>query len=194
FEVVRGAVVALTTGARPDLGWAVAAVFASKVAFKGTIAILATRAARGTRNPVLDALRVDSRNDVLVGAVALVGFALVRAGLPAMDAWLAIAVAGYVAYAGLRLARDNVGLLMGAAAPAKRRAELLEVARAVPGVRRIDALVATWSGPCLHVHCDIAVDRGLSLLEAHEIGHAVEARLLREDDVAHAVVHVGPYE
>src|SRR5690606_3951461 len=142
-EVIRGALVALTTGAQPELGWPVAAVFAAKVAFKGAIVILATRAARGHRNPVLDALRVDSRNDVLVGGVALVGFVLVRAGFPAMDAWLAIVVAAYVAYAGVRLARENVGLLMGAAAPKERRAELLEIARAVPGVRRVDALVVT---------------------------------------------------
>lgn len=194
IEVIRAAVTAIATGASPELDWVVAAVFAAKVAFKGTIVTLATRASRSGSNPVLDALRVDARNDVLVGLVALAGFALARAGLPAVDAWLAIVVALYVAYAGVRLGRENTALLMAAAAPRERREKLRELACGVSGVRRVDELVVTWSGPCLQVHCEVAVDRSLSLLEAHAIGHAVEECLLREDDVAHAVVHVGPFE
>lgn len=192
IEVMRGAIIAIAGGVRPELPWFVAAVFAGKVVFKAAIFTVATRATRTASNPVLGALRVDARNDVLVGLVALVGFALVRAGLPAVDAWLAIVVALYVAYAGMGLARENVALLMGASAPPDRQEELRAIVREVPGVRRVDALLATWSGALLHVHCDVAVERGLSLLEAHAIGHAVEARLLCEDDVSRAVVHVGP--
>ncbi len=194
IEVMRGAISALLSGATPELDWYVAAVFAAKVAFKLAISLVATWAARAQDNPVLDALRVDARNDVMVGGVALVGFALVRAGLPAVDAWLAVAVALYVAYVGVRLGRENVALLMGEAAPERRREELRALASGVEGVRRVDQLVATWSGALLHVHCDVAVDAPLSLIEAHAIGHAVEERLLREDDVARAVVHVGPLD
>lgn len=192
IEVMRGAIVAIAGGAQPELPWFVAAVFAGKVVFKAAIFTVATRATRTASNPVLAALRVDARNDVLVGLVALAGFALVTAGLPAVDAWLAVVVALYVAYAGVGLARENVALLMGASAPAQRQDELRAIVREVSGVRGVDALLATWSGALLHVHCDVAVAPGLSLLEAHGIGHAVEARLLREDDVSRAVVHVGP--
>lgn len=193
-EVLRGAVSALVEGAAPELHWALAAVFGAKVIFKSTIAVLATRGLRARVNPALDALRVDARNDVLVSSVAIVGFALARFGMPSIDAGLAVVIAIYVAFAGIRLARENVGLLMGAAAPAERHQELAQIAGAIEGVRAIDTLVATWSGAALHVHVEIAVDRDLPLLAAHEIGHAVEERLSHERDVSLAVVHVGPTE
>lgn len=191
-EVLRAAVVAILGEAEPDLGWPVVAVFGAKVIFKATILGLAHRALRRRQNPALDALRVDARNDVLVGGVAIAGFALARLHMPALDAWLAIGIAIYVALSGVRLARQNVALLMGAAAPAARREELVRLASGIEGVRAIDDLVATWSGAGLHVHVEIAVDRALPLLEAHAIGHAVEQRMAEEEDVSRAIVHVGP--
>jgi cation diffusion facilitator family transporter len=191
-EVLRAAVVALVEGAQPELDGAVAAVFALKVGFKLAIVWLAGAALRQRANPALDALRVDARNDVLVGSAALLGFGLARAGLPAIDAGLAIAIAIYVGWSGVRLARTNVALLMGASAPAERREKLAAVVRGVEGVRRAEPLTATWHGASLDVYVEIAVDRELSLRAAHEIGHAVERRLAEEEDVARVVVHVEP--
>lgn len=192
IEVLRAAVLALVAGAEPELDAPVALVFAAKVVFKIGIAVTATRWLRQRANPAIDALRVDARNDVLVGSVAVVGFVVALSGLPAVDSVLAIATALYVGASGLRLARENIELLMGASAPVDRRAELTNVAGATPGVVRTDALTATWHGADLHVYVEVAVERSLSLLDAHAIGHAVEERLSREDDVARAVVHVGP--
>lgn len=191
-EVLRSAIGALVEGASPELEWPVAAAFAGKVAFKGTIVALATRAARRRDNPALDALRVDARNDVLVGALALIGYGLARAGMPAFDPGLAIAVAIYVAISGVRLARENVALLMGSAAPSARSEALRALARSVEGVREVGDVTATWAGASLHVYLEIRVDPDLPLGAAHEIGHAVEARIAAEEDVARTVVHVEP--
>lgn len=191
-EVLRNAVMALVSGAEPELDWTVAAVFAAKIAFKGVIVGLSTKALAARRNPALEALRVDARNDLLVGAVALVGFLLARWRLPAVDAWLAVAIAIYVGYSGVRLAYENVGLVMGAAAPGERREELVGIVAAIEGVAGVGDLIATWSGASLHVQVDIAVDPALTVLAAHDIAHAVEERLAREDDVARVVVHVEP--
>lgn len=191
-EVLRNAVMAIVSGAEAELDWPVAAVFAAKVAFKSVIVGLSTRALARRANPALDALRVDARNDLLVGGLALVGFALARWKMPAVDSWLAVAMAIYVGLSGLRLARENVGLVMGEAAPGARRDELAALAAKVEGVAGIDDLIATWSGASLHVQADIAVDPRLSVRDAHEIAHAVEAHLSREPDVARVVVHIGP--
>lgn len=192
FEVLRGAVVALAARAEPELDWPIAAVFGIKIVFKSAIALLATRALRTRANPALDALRVDARNDILVGIVSVAGFLLARFEWPAIDAGLAILIAVYVALSGIRLARENVTFLMGSAAPRARHDELTQIAKSVEGVGEVEDLTATWAGAALEVHVEIAVDRGLPLLEAHEIGHAVEERLMQEDDIALAIVHVGP--
>ena len=186
-EVGQQAIDAIGGGARALLEWPVAAVFAAKVVFKAGIALFARRT---SGSPALDALATDARNDVLVGVVALLGFAGGRWGWPAIDAWLALAVAAYVAYSGVRLARDSVGILMGEAAPEARRAELERVVASVIGVVRVDATTVTRHGDALEVDTEIAVDGTLSLARAHAIGHAVQARLTEEPDVVRARVHV----
>ena len=59
-------------------------------------------------------------------------------------------------------------------------------------MQRVDQVLATWHGATLHVYVEVAVDTALTVLDAHEIGHAVEAALLAEPDVGRAVAHVGP--
>jgi divalent metal cation (Fe/Co/Zn/Cd) transporter len=109
-----------------------------------------------------------------------------------LDVVLAVLVAIYIAVSSIRLARENVSLLMGTSAPSERREQLVAIARSVTGVEGVDQLLATFFGTSLHVHVDITVNRALSLIDAHEIGHRVEERLAAERDVARAVVHVGP--
>lgn len=193
FEVLRTAIGALLSGAHAVLEWPIAFAFVAKVAFKGVIVALATRAAgSGRANPALDALRTDARNDVLVCSVAIVGFGFARWGHPAADAWLAIPLGAYVGVSGIRLARQNIGLVMSAAAPPETMARLRRVAAEVARVERVDKLVATWTGSSLHVQVEIAVAGDIAVREAHDVAHAVTARLEQEEDVAEVVVHVNP--
>jgi ferrous-iron efflux pump FieF len=191
-EVLRSAAAALFESARPVLDWPVAAVFAGKVLFKGIIVSIAGRLLRRGRNPALSALRMDARNDVLVGSLALIGLGLERLGLPRVDPLLAIGVALYIAYAGLQLGRENASLLLGESASLERQQQLLARAFEVPGVRSAGALLAVWRGTRLSVQLTAAVDAALSLRAAHEIGHSVEQRLLQEPDVGEVIVHVEP--
>ena len=66
------------------------------------------------------------------------------------------------------------------------------MAAGIEGVAAVDQLIATWSGTQLHVYVEIAVDGAIPVRVAHEIAHAVEARLSREEDVSRVVVHVNP--
>lgn len=191
-EVLRSALGALLTAARPVIDWPVAAIFSSKVLFKLAIVAIAGRLLRRGRNSALSALRMDARNDVLVGSLAIVGLALDRLGLPRIDPLLSIGIAIYIAYAGLRLGRENVSLLLGESASSERQAELLSSARSVEGVCTAYALLAVWHGARLHVQLTATVDTSLSLAAAHAIGHAVEKQLQREPDVGEVIVHIEP--
>jgi ferrous-iron efflux pump FieF len=192
IEVGRSAVVSLASGAQVDFDWPVAAVFAAKVVFKLGVAQVSGTLHRAHGSPVLDALRVDARNDAVVGSVALVGFGLVRAGLPSVDPVLAIGVAIYVAASSMRLAITSVNMLLGTSAPVARRDALSALVVGIPQVAGVAKLVAISHAASLHVEVDLLVDSALSLGEAHDVAHAVEARLRAEDDVAHVVVHVTP--
>ena len=191
-EVARSAIVALALGEHATLGWPVAAVFATKVVFKLGIARVSRSLVRKRASPVLDALRIDARNDAVVGSVALVGFGLARAGLPAIDPVLAVGVAVYVGASSVHLALSSVDMLLGTSASPERRRALTELVHAAPRVAGVAKLLAISHGASLHVEVDVLVDADLTLGEAHDVAHGIEERLRREPDVAHVVVHVTP--
>lgn len=191
-EVLRASISALLSGARPRLDWPMAAVYLAKILFKGAIVAVAGRLLATRRSPTLAALRVDARNDMLVGGLAILGFLLERRGLSCIDPLLASGVALYIAYSGLRLGRENASLLLGESASAERQRQLLSLAREVTSVSAVSGLLAVWHGSRLHVQLTAAVDEALPLRAAHQIGHAIEAKLLAEPDVESVSVHLEP--
>lgn len=189
-EVLREAVFAILEHASPEMGFPLVGMFAAKIVAKTGIATLAARAHAKATSPALHALAIDARNDVLVGLLAVIGFFGARYGIGSLDAWLALPIGLWIGASGISLARDNIGFLMGEAPPAERREALLRIAREVPGVRAARALRARYHGTELDVLVDVLVDPSITLREAHDIGHAVETRLVAEPDVCHAIAHV----
>ncbi|MDP3276715.1 MAG: cation diffusion facilitator family transporter [Deltaproteobacteria bacterium] len=169
-----------------------ALAFVVKIVFKSTMIGWGTVLLRARRNPVIEALRTDALSDVWVCIVSLVGVLAARLGWSGVDRALGVLLAGYIAWAGLRIARENIALLMGTAPSAQRQRELLEVVRSVDGVLGVDRLIAISHGAALNVLVDLTVDPARSLVDAHALGHDVEALLMAQEDVQHVRVHVGP--
>lgn len=190
IEVGRSAVDTLISGQSARLDWLLVGAFACKTVVKTGVMIAARALGRRQASPAMDALRVDARNDVLVSLVAIAGFFGARHGMPWLDALLALPVALWIGLAGLRLARDNIKLLMGEAPPAERQDELRALARAVAGVVDAPRLRAHFVGTHLHLRVDVVVDPALSVGAAHDIGEAVRHRLESEPDVEHCAVHI----
>ncbi|MCC6463732.1 MAG: cation transporter [Planctomycetes bacterium] len=190
IEVGRSAITALVEGSTMQADWVLVAAFGAKSAIKTVVFFFARALARRKRSPAMEALGVDARNDVLVSLLALAGFLGSRYGWPMLDAWLALPVAVWIGFAGVRLARDNIKLLMGEAPPPERQQELLALAAAVPGVRDAHDLRAHFLGTRLQLEMHIVVDPALTVLQAHDIGEAVKAALQREPDVGHCSVHI----
>jgi ferrous-iron efflux pump FieF len=188
LEVARSAIEALLEGAAPRLDWVLVLVFGAKSLFKGVIYAASRRA--DSRSPALRALAVDARNDLLVSAVAIAGFFAARYGLPTLDAWLALPIAVWIAWAGFELARDNIRLLMGEAPPDERQQELVKLAESLPGVLNAHDLRAQHMGTHLHVLVHIRVSPEITIKQAHDIGEAVRTRLEAEADVAHVATHI----
>lgn len=163
-------------------------LFLGKVTFKFVVFRIAT----GQKGPAFSALRVDARNDILMGAVAAVGFLGARAGAPEVDAWVALPTAIWIGWSGVELARENIDNLLGVAPPPERRREILRLASGVPGVVDAHDLMALSDGSTLSVHVHITVDGTLTVREGHDIAECVRLRLLDEEDVGLCSVHVDP--
>ena len=191
-EVGRHAVTTLLAAQHPDLPPWMLAAFGAKAVVKAAVALLARRASEEHKSPTLDALAMDAVNDVVVNLLSLLGFAVAAFGLPSVDAWLALPAALWIAWSALLLGRENIRYLMGAAPSDERLDELAAVAMSVAGVRAVGTVLARHHGQHLDVTVDIEVDANLTVAAAHDIGVAVEQRLLEEPDVAHAGAHIDP--
>jgi len=190
FEVLRSAIGSLLLGevARMD-GW-VAAVLGGKFALKLGLWGLLQRARARHKSPVLHALIVDTRNDLVACSSSLVGFALARSGHDWADGALALPVALFIGYAGLGLARENLRYLMGEAPDDRVLEELRQRAEAVPGVLAVGRLRAQYAGPTLQVDACIVVPSGGLVEEAHTVSVAVQRALEEDERVELAFVHI----
>lgn len=188
-EVVVNAVQTLIGGSRVLLAWPLAAALGAKVAFKsGLLALARPREREGS---VLRAFRVDARNDVLLGLTSIAGFFAAKyVGLKALDAWLAIPVGLWIFVSGSLLGLENMRYLMGTAPPKERQRDLASIAGTVEGVSRVESLKARFHGNDIHVWIEIHVDAELPIAAAHDVGEAVEQRVMEEPDVCDVMVHV----
>jgi ferrous-iron efflux pump FieF len=191
LEVALQAVEALRSGASPSLGWPVAAALGSKVAIKLVFVRLASDPALLRHNVAVRAFRVDAMSDVVVGTASLVGLAGAHAfGMLSLDAWLALPVVAWIGISGFRLARESIDLLMGTAPPRAWQDDLQAAVAAMPGVQGVANLRARSFGDGTHVWVEIHVDPELTVGRAHDLGEAVERRLLEREGICDAVVHV----
>lgn len=188
FEVGQSATLEIFDGGAAGATDLLLPVFLSKVAFKLLIWALARRG----KTPVLAALTVDARNDLLVGAVALVGTLGVGAGFPRLDAWLSLPLAFYIMGSGVELARENVNRLMGMAPSEARQSALLGIVEAQPGVLAARDLKAHYLGSALDVEVTVEVLAELTVREGQGLARRVEQALLAEEEVVRAVVRVVP--
>lgn len=191
LEVASQAIGTLVAGEAAVVGWAAAATIGGKVAIRLVFVGLASNRALLRSNAALRAFRVDAASDVVVGTTSLMGLVAARLGdMPTLDAWLALPVAAWIGFSGLRLARENIELLMGTAPPRPWQAELRAAVAAMPGVREVTNLRARSFGDGTHVWVEIRVDPELTVGQGHDLGEAVEQRLLDREGVCDAVVHV----
>lgn len=191
LEVGIAAIDALVAGAVPALGWPVATALGTKVAIKLVFVRLASDPALLRQNSALRAFRVDAASDVVVGSASILGLVAARyADLPSLDAWLALPVAAWIAFSGFRLARESIELLMGTAPTRPWQDELRAAVAGMPGVREVTNLRARSFGDGTHVWVEIRVDPELTVGQGHDLGEAVEQRLLDREGICDAVVHV----
>lgn len=191
LEILWSASAALIRGTSPTLTWFVASMLGLKVLARLLFLGLARRTTALRHAPAIQAFIVDARSDVVAGSVALLGFAgSMLAEMPSLDAWLALPAAAWIGFSAFRLARENIGLLMGIAPPQSWHDTQVDRLRKLVHVRRVGQMKARTFSDGIHVWVEILVDPALSIAEAHAIGELAEAALRSDASVRDAVVHV----
>jgi len=157
-----------------------------------TVALLMVQS-RVIRETGSTAVRADSlhyRSDLLLNASILVALVLASFGWQQLDAWFGLAIAAYILWSALQIARESVAVLMDEELPPDVSQHMLELACAVPGVLGAHDLRTRISGSHWFVQLHLELPGDLSLSVAHgisdEAADAIHAAYPRAEVLVHA--------
>ena len=152
------------------------------------------RVARVVHSPALEANAWHHRSDALssIPVAIAVAVAYFWPSLAWIDAVGAILVSLFILGVAWSIAKPALQELVDARMDDKA-ASVAAVASQVPGVIHVHRVRARRYGGAFAADLHVHVDPSLSVVEGHEIGHAVQDALKSSDlDVTDAVVHVEP--
>jgi cation diffusion facilitator family transporter len=142
-------------------------------------------------SPFLISDAVHTRSDVLVTVGVLVTTVLVRLGYPGFDTFAALAISGFIAWAGIGVLRANLGYL--ADARALDTGVIERIVLSVPGVASTHKIRTRGSPGAIYIDLHIQIARHLNTVEGHDVGHLAKDAILRAvPGVRDVLVHTEP--
>ena len=143
------------------------------------------------------AVRADSlhyRSDLLLNSSILVALVLASFGWQQLDAWFGLAIAVYILWSAVQIARESLAVLMDEELPADVSQHMLELARGVPGVLGAHDLRTRISGNHWFVQLHLELPGELTLSVAHGISDRAAEAIHAAYPRAEVLVHADPQE
>jgi cation diffusion facilitator family transporter len=134
------------------------------------------------------------RSDLLLNISILVALGMAYVGYAQLDAWFGLAIAVYILWSAITIARETVSVLMDAELPVDVSARMLQLAESVPGVLGAHDLRTRISGNHWFVQLHLELPGSLTLSAAHTLCDAVEHAINLEFPRAEVLVHADPQE
>ncbi|OZA08268.1 MAG: cation-efflux pump [Rhodobacterales bacterium 17-64-5] len=152
------------------------------------------RVARRTGSRVVAADRLHYLGDLLPSVGAIVALSVSGwVGTGWLDAVVALAASGFLAYGAIGIGKGAWDALMDRAADPRLVAGIADLARTWPGVLGFHDLKTRTAGSRVFVHLHIELDGELTLRAAHDIGAGLRRTILaaypQTDVIIHKDVH-----
>lgn len=175
-------------------GAGTAALLALCAAVKFWMTAFYRRVGRAIGSGVLEAAAQDSRNDALATSAVLLSALAGRYTGWALDGWMGAAVSAFILFGGVKLAKETVSPVLGAAPSQEWIHAIWRRLEDYPGILGVHDLLVHDYGPgrqyaSVHLEMDAAQDP----LEAHALIDRIERDILAELGL-HLVIHYDPVE
>ncbi len=148
---------------------------------------------RETRNPVVEALAYDHRNDFFSASAASLGIFLGQHGYPWVDPLAGALVALLILRTGIFILRESSNDLMGVVPHRDLSEHVVNLLKDAQGVLQVEELQAHRFGPHIVINLTIGIDGSLTVREGDAIASLVEEKLTRSIlNVRRVHVHYHP--
>lgn len=169
-----------------------AVVLLASIAVKFWMNLFNRGLAKRIDSTALMATAADSRNDCIATFAVLVAAVVEKLTMIPVDGWIGLAVALFILYSGLNLAKDTISPLLGENADPELREKIVDYIVSQPKVLGYHDLMVHDYGPgqrfaSLHVEMDCREDP----MDCHELIDDMERECLRSHNV-HLVIHYDP--
>lgn len=192
FELAKSSVEKILNPQAVDFTWITAAVLVMSMIIKLWLSLFNRRLGKKIHSETLLATAADSRNDFIATAAVLIsGLAERFTGLH-IDGFMGLAVAIFILYSGIGLAKSTISPLLGEAAGPELREQILDQIRSEPRVLGYHDLMVHDYGPgrrFASVH--VEMDRREDPLLCHELIDDLERECLESHGI-HLVIHYDP--
>ena len=157
-------------GAHPFALW----VALSTVIIKIFLFYYVRKLGKETRNPIVEALAYDHRNDILSASAASAGIFLGQRGLPWVDPLAGALVALLILRTGIFILRESSAQLMDAVPSRELTRQVLSLLKDLKEVRQLEELQAHRFGPHVVLNLTIGIEEGLTVGQGDTIATRVE--------------------
>ena len=192
FELAKSSVEKILNPQAVDFTWITGGVLLVSMGIKLWLSLFNRRLGRKIQSETLLATAADSRNDVIATGAVLLSGLVERFTGARIDGFMGLAVAIFILYSGIGLARDTISPLLGEAAGPELREQILDQIRSEPRVLGYHDLMVHDYGPgrrFASVH--VEMDRREDPLVCHELIDDLE-RECYESHGIHLVIHYDP--
>jgi cation diffusion facilitator family transporter len=192
FNVGREAVERLLEPAVPEVTAASFAVMLATMAVNITVMRYERGEGRRLGSEILLADARHTRSDIVVSSSVLATLVAIRLGAPVLDVITAFMVAGFIAWAGLNVLRENMEVLADRAPVSEH--DIQTICRQVSGVRECHRIRSRGRPDDIYIDLHVLLERQLSLEQAHDIASRIEHGLKQHiHGVRDVTVHIEPY-
>ena len=187
WDLLDGKVESL--GSHPFALWVALATVGIKIVLTWYIRKLG----RETKNPVVDALAYDHRNDLFSASAASIGIFLGQRGLPWVDPLAGAFVAFLIMRTGIFVLRESSTDLMGVVPNRVLAERIASLLKEVHEVKQLEELQAHRFGPHIVINVTIGINGSLSVRKGNIIATRVEEKLINSiPNVKRVHVHYHP--
>jgi cation diffusion facilitator family transporter len=135
---------------------------------------------------------IDSRNDIIISTLILIGVILTKYKLYFFDATMAIFVGIFIIYSAYKICKENLTFLMGGSPSKDIYNKIKKRISKIKKIKGFHDLKAHYFGNKIHVEIHIEIDQNMTIKESHKVSNQVQKKIESIEDVSKAFIHIDP--
>ena len=133
------------------------------------------------------------RSDAFSSVGSFIGIGAAKLGFPIMDPLASLIICLFILKVAFDISKDALNKMTDTSCSDEFIQEVHDFISAQPDVKNIDLLNTRQFGNKVYIDLEIAVDRNMSLINAHNIAERVHAAVEQQfPNVKHIMIHVNP--